>query len=303
MAVAGGAPSADAAGPTDLVELLAALMPLAAALPPTGAGASAVDGIDEALHDACAVGALLLSEALRPAEVPPGELLLGVLELLGTAPGARGGACHLELLATLTECVAARAQALGPAGVASCLHAVARSRALASLGSSRAAAGSTAAEAAAAACRRARAFCGMPEEPATAPGPGAGPGAPSRLPPAASELLRALLLWDRRLSAAEAARGAHFCALALDCPAFGEEERGQARAGLSQLLRRLSWERRRWSPEDRGLIASVGALLRSEFPELLRPPFAGRSVLAMLEELRGERTVTAAANAPIGRST
>merc|ERR1719193_2808655 len=87
-----------------------------------------------------------------------------------------------------------------------------------------------------------------------------------RLCRASAAVMRAALTWGKRLSPAEAAQAAFFCALALDAPGFTAAEREEARSGLSRLLERLCWQKQQWSAEDRRLLSLVHAMLRAEFP-------------------------------------
>jgi len=114
--------------------------------------------------------------------------------------------------------------------------------------------------------------------------------------------MRAALAWQRRLGTAQAGQGAFFCVLAMDSPLLSESERDEARRGLSALLEQLCWQSQRWSVEDRRLIAAVGALLRAEFPELLRGGRGGlsRGACETLEELRRSSASGGRAGMPLG---
>eukprot|EP00928_Gymnodinium_smaydae_P031436 TRINITY_DN23069_c0_g1_i1.p1 TRINITY_DN23069_c0_g1~~TRINITY_DN23069_c0_g1_i1.p1 ORF type:complete len:1387 (+),score=237.94 TRINITY_DN23069_c0_g1_i1:185-4345(+) len=227
----------------------------------------------------------------------PSPRRLDLLRSLAAAQVSCLDGATLMLLCEITSGLSANAQSLGPAALASSLDALARLRLPASLPDADdvRTAFRECADVAAATLRSTvdASSSGVPDARAAAMSEvdkkvlEATEGVRSRLPAATMVLLRALTARTRSLSPSEAVCGAHFCAFALDARALSEDDRDEIADSLSHLLERACWERRRWSPEDGHVVASIGTLLRSEYPEMLRSgSWTSRAVLATLEEMR-----------------
>jgi len=286
-ATRGVAPSVPGASLDDLTDFLTVLLPLMAwSSEEARVADSQATGrpLREAIDAAIAASTAELAQALEAAggggagalraataQASPARLLRLVQAVGALPPSLLGGASCQHLLTVLLDCLLRSKQALGPSGLSSCLHHFAQARLLQSLDSAappRPTAGS--------------------EEAGVEPERGGegGPDASVRLPRLLAELMRSVMTRSRRLNSVEAARAAYFCVLALDAKALSASEQAEAQAGLAQLLEQLCWGRQRWSAEEQQLVAAVGVLLRSEFPELLRGPWLSRTALAELEELR-----------------
>jgi len=291
----------------DLSSLLSALMPLAAVAARAASGSQVMDGASRPLvFDTIDIVTARLAQLLAAVPAPwtsssssssspssssPPLAAARVAELVAAVAEAPGNApreCFQPgFVAALAERVAASSQELGPAGLCDCLYAFAR------LGLLTARAGGGELERLATALARARA-ASAPEQREQDGGLLVAlrqldaTGSEARLRAALVAAMRGALVWQRRLGTTQAAQTAFFCTLALDSPCFSDSERDEARKGLSQLLEQLCWQRQKWSAEDRRLAVAVGALLRAEFPELLRggPGGLSRSVREALAELR-----------------
>lgn len=235
----------------DLFELLLALQQV-----------ESDSSLSELLNDTKVVLQVLLCQK-APIGVQPARLV-ELLEMM-----ARSGEWGSELLSALAEEALSQSQVLGPAGIASALQALSRLGALA------------------------EPRCHLSQGWASLLTKGMGQKLQvsfhqesSQLARLAAALMRSLLVLERRLSVAEAAKGAHFCTLAFDSAVLTESERAEAKAGLARLLERLSWDRQRWSTEDTKLVKEVATLLRSEYPELLQSNWVPRSVVTTIDFIR-----------------
>eukprot|EP00927_Polykrikos_kofoidii_P066334 TRINITY_DN6195_c0_g1_i1.p1 TRINITY_DN6195_c0_g1~~TRINITY_DN6195_c0_g1_i1.p1 ORF type:complete len:1370 (-),score=221.56 TRINITY_DN6195_c0_g1_i1:444-4553(-) len=293
----------------DLCDLLVVLLPLARASAKPSASCDRSE-LSSLCVDAASLCSWLLVRTLSnqsKLDIPLAELLDIVGAFVGTPPSLLDGG-HLELLATVAERMASNSQSLGPSGLASCLHTFGRMRLLVALHHAQLSCQSSAAEVRRSLESRARAACNL--HPLSADEERnawekVGDDSREKLPRMMVSLLRSLLVWTRRLTTSEASQVAHFCAEAMDAQAFSDSDRAEVTAGLGQILERLCAQRRHWSVEDTRLVAGIGTLLRSEYPELLRvsrtdvavvsgggTPSGGwvsRSVVATLEDLRGSR--------------
>ncbi|CAE7730286.1 RNF148 [Symbiodinium sp. CCMP2592] len=216
----------------------------------------------ELLNDTKVVLQVLLCQK-APIGVQPARLV-ELLEML-----ARSGEWGSELLSAIAEEALSQSQVLGPAGIASALQALSRLGALAEPR-----------------CHLSQSWASLLKKDIGQKLQVSFRQESSQLARLAADLMRSLLVLERRLSVAEAAKGAHFCTLAFDSSVLTESERAEAKAGLARLLERLSWDRQRWSTEDTKLVKEVATLLRSEYPELLQSNWVPRSVVTTIDLIR-----------------